>query len=75
MSPHELIRAQRALCLSCEELAETLGVSWDSARQWRSGRRSIPDHAARRITDLVAMPETEREAVIFRRKVKWRRAA
>jgi DNA-binding transcriptional regulator YiaG len=75
MQPHELMQAQRALRLTCEELAETLSVAECTVRQWRCGRYPIAHDAADRINALLSMPEREREQHIFRRKVRYRRAA
>lgn len=74
MTPLELMQAQRVLGLTCEELAETIDVAECTLRKWRRGRNPVAEDAANRITELLAMPEAERERVIFRRRMKWRHA-
>jgi DNA-binding transcriptional regulator YiaG len=74
MLPLELMQAQRKLGLTCEELAETLGYAARTIRQWREGKNPVRQCAADRITELLAMPEAEREQHVFRKRVKWRRA-
>jgi hypothetical protein len=73
MNSDDLIRAQRILRLTCEELAETLDVNAVSVLQWRSDVIPMPERHGERINALLAMPEAERERHIFRNKMKYRR--
>lgn len=74
MDSRELIHAQRALALSCEELAETLGFEKKAISRWRCDVHPIPARVAERITELLAMPDDERERHLRRNTMKYRRA-
>ena len=73
MKPIELMIAQRKMRQTCEEFAETLGVLPQSISEYRRGFNPIPRRVADRITELMAMPEDEREKHIFRNRVRHRR--
>lgn len=75
MNTRELLRAQRILGLTNEELAETLGFHPNAVSRWRRGQHPVPARAADRITELMAMPEGERERHVHRNTMKYRRAA
>jgi DNA-binding transcriptional regulator YiaG len=74
MTPNELMRAQREMRLTCEELAETVGFDVCAINHWRRGVSPVNPAAAERITALAAMPESEREKHIFRNGMKYSRA-
>jgi transcriptional regulator with XRE-family HTH domain len=75
MTRTEFLLIQKALRLTVEEIADTLGVSAYTINAWRCGKHSIAPRNEARIRELMAMPEAEREKRIFRRKVRYHRAA
>lgn len=73
MTPIELMRAQREFRLTCEELAETIDVSWSTLRRWRRGIDPVSAAASERIKALLSMPPDSREPHLFRSRMKYQR--
>lgn len=56
MTPNELQAARDYLGLDVRSMARAMGVSFDTYRQWESGRRSMPAVAVRCVELLLANP-------------------
>lgn len=74
MNAVELIRAQRVLGLTNEELAETLGFETKAISRWRCGVNQVPARAAERINELLSIPPAAREPHLRHNTMKYRRA-
>ncbi len=58
MTPKQLKRAREKLHLGPVEMARAMGVSYETYRQWESGRRSMSAAAVRLAELLLLYPKT-----------------
>ena len=58
MTPKKLTEARKELGLSPTEMARAMGVSYDTYKNWQSGRRSMPAVAVRCVELLLNHPRT-----------------
>lgn len=58
MTPKSLLEARDTLGLSPVEMARAMGVSYDTFKDWQSGRRSMPAVADRCVELLLLYPKT-----------------
>ncbi len=61
MTPKQLTTAREKLGLSPTEMAKAMGVSYDTFKNWQSGRRAIPAVAVRCVEMLSMHPKTARK--------------
>ena len=60
MTPKQLTQARKTLGLSPVEMARAMGVSYDTYKNWQSGRREMPAVAVRCVELLLKHPRTAR---------------
>ena len=58
MTPEKLLEARETLDLSPVEMARAMGVSYDTYKDWQSGRRAMPAVADRCVDLLLLYPKT-----------------
>jgi DNA-binding transcriptional regulator YiaG len=57
MTPKELTAARNSLGLSPTEMANAMGVTYDTYKNWQSGRRAMPAVADRCVELLLEHPK------------------
>ena len=60
MTPKQLTATRNKLGLSPTEMAKAMGVSYDTFKNWQSGRRAMPAVAVRCVQLLVKNPKVAR---------------